>query len=117
MRKILFLLLALSVSPLNIFAETIELYIQIKGHRFVPENIEAPAGKRIRLIVHNLDNSAEEFESHELNREKIVPSKSKVRIILPPLKPGEYKFFGEFHEDTAQGKLIVKDKKIETEKE
>ena len=116
MRKIL-LLLALSLSPLGILAETVEIYIQIKNHRFIPEIVEAPAGKRIRLIVHNLDNSAEEFESHELNREKIVPSKSKVRIILPPLKPGEYSFFGEFHEDTAQGKIIVKAKKIETEKE
>ena len=48
--------------------------------------------------------------SIDLKREKIVLANSKARVILAPLKPGEYKFFGEFHEDTAQGKIIVKEK-------
>ena len=31
-----------------------------------------------------------------------------VTIFLGPLEPGEYKFFGDFHQDTAQGVLEVK---------
>jgi hypothetical protein len=29
-------------------------------------------------------------------------------VFLGPLDPGEYKFFGDFHQDTAQGVLIAK---------
>lgn len=85
----------------------VERSIAIKNHHFKPNVIEAPAGTRIRLIVDNQDPTAEEFESHDLNREKIITGNSKAIILLSPLAPGEYKFFGEFHEDEAQGKLII----------
>lgn len=82
--------------------------IAIKNHRFVPDVIEAPAGRKIKLIVHNQDKTIEEFESHDLKREKIVPGGRKINVILAPLKPGKYHFFGEFHEETANGYLIIK---------
>lgn len=84
------------------------LELKIINHRFEPEILQAVAGKRIKLIVHNTDKTVEEFESYELKREKIIPGGKTVNIILPPLKPGKYNFFGEFHEDTAQGYLVVK---------
>lgn len=84
-----------------------EITIKIQNHKFVPDIIFAKPHQLIRLIVQNLDNTIEEFESHDFHREKIIPGKSSVRIIVAPLKPGVYKFFGEFHEDTAQGQLIV----------
>lgn len=90
-------------------AETVEAELIIKDHRFEPEILELPAGKKIRITVHNQDDTIEEFESLDLKREKIVLGKSKIRVILAPLKPGEYKFFGEFHEETAKGKIIVRD--------
>ena len=43
-----------------------------------------------------------------LNREKLVPPGQTVTVFLGPLEPGEYKFFGDFHQDTAQGVLIAK---------
>ena len=52
--------------------------------------------------------TVEEFESFDLKREKIIPAKGKVIVIVGPLSSGEYSFFGEFHQETAQGKLIVK---------
>lgn len=82
--------------------------ISIKDHKFDPATIEAPADKKFKLLVKNLDATPEEFESHDFKREKIIPGNSEATISVGPLKPGEYKFFGEFNEKTAQGKLIVK---------
>lgn len=82
--------------------------IKIHEHRFVPAVISIPANTKVKLIVSNEDASVEEFESHELNREKIVAGKSKITVFIGPLKPGRYPFFGEFHMDTAQGAIIVK---------
>jgi len=89
-------------------AYSAEYQVKIENHRFIPNKIEMERGVRHRLIVLNTDATAEEFESYELNREKIISGKSKAVIFLPPLTPGSYPFFGEFHEDTAQGRIIVK---------
>ncbi len=92
--------------------------IYIKDHKFSPSVVELPAGKKIIITVHNQDTTIEEFESIELKREKIVLGNSETRILLAPLKPGEYKFFGDFHQDTAQGKIIVTEiAKEETEED
>lgn len=89
------------------FADTKIIEIDIKDHKFNPERIVVPSGERIKLVVKNKDSTIEEFESSDLNREKIIPPGGKANIILAPLKVGEYKFEGEFHPDTAQGVLIV----------
>ena len=60
------------------------------------------------LTVALLALAPAEFESHELNREKIVTGKGKITVFVGPLKPGKYPFFGEFHMDTAQGVLIAR---------
>ncbi len=80
----------------------------IKDHRFIPDSLEVPAGKRVKIAVHNQDSTAEEFESYELNREKIISGNSVGMVFIGPLEPGSYPFFGEFHPNTAQGKIIVK---------
>jgi hypothetical protein len=82
--------------------------IVIKNHRFQPSEVTVPVGKRIRLIVDNQDPTPEEFESHSLKREKVIRGNSKATILIGPLKAGTYDFFGEFNEDTAQGKIIAK---------
>ena len=98
--------------------DTVHVDIYIKDHKFSPSVVELPEGKKIIITVHNQDATIEEFESIELKREKIVLGNSETRIILAPLKPGEYKFFGDFHQDTAQGKIVVKETpKEETEKD
>jgi high-affinity iron transporter len=78
------------------------------NHRFVPEQITVPANQKFRLKVQNSDDTADEFESVSLNREKLVPPGQTVTVFLGPLDPGEYKFFGDFHQDTAQGVLVAK---------
>ena len=79
----------------------------IKDHRFTPAELKVPAGRKIKLTVINSDASAEEFESYELNREKVVAGNGRIIVFVGPLRPGTYPYFGEFHMDTAKGKLIA----------
>ncbi|MFO0995076.1 MAG: cupredoxin domain-containing protein [Alphaproteobacteria bacterium] len=82
--------------------------LTIKDHRFEPAELILPAGTKVKIIVKNLDPTPEEFESIELRREKIVPGGGEVAVYVGPLKPGSYKFFGDFHQDTAKGVIVVK---------
>ena len=84
-----------------------ELLLVIKNHRFEPTELKVPAGQRVKLIVHNQDSTPEEFESHSLNREKIIPGGAKASIFIGPLKPGRYTFFGEYNEATAKGAVVA----------
>jgi len=81
--------------------------VTIKDHKFSPDRIAVPAGQRIKLLVRNEDATAEEFESHDLNREKIIGPGQEAAIVVGPLEAGEYHFFGEFNMDTAQGFVVV----------
>lgn len=90
------------------WGQEVVIRLTIKDHRFEPATIEAPAGKRIQLIVKNADATPEEFESDDLKREKVIPGGAEVTFRVGPLKPGVYSFFGEFNPKTAQGKLVVK---------
>lgn len=66
-----------------------------------------PAGQKVKLVIHNQDSTPEEFESHELNREKVIPGGAKSAVFIGPLQPGKYPFFGEFNEATARGVVIA----------
>jgi len=81
--------------------------IEIRDHLFSPAELTIPAGKKVKLVVYNRDPTPEEFESYELNREKVIMGSSRAVIFIGPLKPGEYPFFGEFNPKTAQGKVIA----------
>ena len=85
--------------------DTIQL--EFKQHRLVPDRLVVPAHVKFRLLVKNSDDTAEEFESTALNREKLVPAGQTITVFLGPLEPGEYKIFGDFHQDTARGVLIA----------
>jgi plastocyanin len=88
-------------------AADVELNLIIKEHRFVPAELKIPAGQKVKLMIENQDATAEEFESHELNREKVIPPKSKLPIFIGPLAAGKYPFFGEFNQATARGVIIA----------
>jgi hypothetical protein len=98
----------LASASLAAFAADGELTLVLENHKFAPERLEVPAGKKVKLTVDNRDATPEEFESSELRIEKVIPGKSKGIVWLGPLKPGEYKFFGEYHEKTAQGVVVAK---------
>ena len=83
------------------------LTLTIKDHKFTPSEIKVPANKRVQLTVVNDDATPEEFDSHALKVEKVVPGKSKGIVRIGPLKPGRYPFIGEYHESTAKGVVIA----------
>jgi plastocyanin len=80
----------------------------IKDHVFTPASAEVPAGKKIKLVIKNLDTTPEEFESSDLHREKLVPAGKEITLNVGPLKPGTYRFEGEYNPKTAQGTLVAK---------
>lgn len=84
-----------------------EYKLVIHNHTYQPVELKVPAGVKFKLVVENRDTTPEEFESTEFNREKIVMPNSSVHIYVGPLAAGRYKFFGDFHQDTAQGTLVV----------
>ena len=89
-------------------AEEATFKLTIRNHRFEPTELMVPAGQKIKLEIDNQDATPEEFESYELNREKVVPAKATVAIFVGPLKPGRYPFFGDFDKESAKGVLIAK---------
>jgi plastocyanin len=84
-----------------------EALLVIKNHRFEPAELKVPAGQRIKLVIHNQDSTPEEFESHKLNREKVIPAGAKATVYIGPLQPGRYDFFGEYNEATAKGVIVA----------
>lgn len=97
----------LCLLPLAAWAADPEIPLAIRNHQFEPAEVRIPAGQKVKLVVHNQDTTPEEFESHELNREKVIAPGTKANIYIGPLKPGRYPFFGEFHEKTARGVVIA----------
>jgi plastocyanin len=83
------------------------LTITIRNHRFEPTELKVPAGKRVTVYIVNDDPTPEEFESHSLKVEKVIPGKSKGLVRIGPLAKGRYEFIGEFHQKTAKGAVIA----------
>lgn len=85
-----------------------EFALVIQDHQFQPAELQIPAGKKVRLVIENRDPTPEEFESYELNREKIIAGNSKATVFIGPLDAGRYPFFGDFNQKTAKGVIIAK---------
>ena len=89
------------------FAQEASHSITIRDHNFEPSTVDVKAGVKIKLTVINAQKQAAEFESSELNREKIVPPGGSVTVLLGPLEPGSYTFFDDFHRAT-KGTIVAK---------
>jgi hypothetical protein len=85
-----------------------EFSLTIKDHRFDPAELQVPAGQAFTLNVTNQDSSPEEFESGDLDIEKIIAGGQSAVIKIEPLDAGRYEFYGEYHEDTAKGAIVAK---------
>ena len=98
---------ALSATAARASAVVPEFRLGITGHMFEPAALKVPAGVRFKIRITNRDATPEEFESLDLNREQIVMPGRSIVVYLGPLTAGNYRFFGDFHRDTAQGRLVV----------
>jgi hypothetical protein len=105
MKNICLLVLLL---PFAAYAADVDYTLVIKEHRFQPSELTVPSGKKIKLLIENQDATPEEFESHELNREKVIAGHASVSLYIGPLDPGRYPFNGEFNEATANGIIVAK---------
>jgi len=101
------LLLPLVLMPSLAYGADTEYALTIKDHRFTPAELRVPANTRVKLVIENQDDTAEEFDSHDLNREKVIPPKSKAPVFIGPLAPGRYNYIGEFNEKTARGVIVA----------
>ncbi|HLZ96682.1 MAG TPA: cupredoxin domain-containing protein [Steroidobacteraceae bacterium] len=88
-------------------ADMPEFALVIKDHAYQPSELKVPADTKFKLRVTNEDGTPEEFESTDFNRETVVLPKRTILVFVGPLHAGTYGFFGDFHRDTAQGRLIV----------
>lgn len=103
-----YLLLLSCIYGLPVLAKTKEFILTLEGHVFTPSQLVIPANEKVKLIIINNDPVAEEFDSFDLNREKVIFAKKKATIYIGPLSEGHYEYFGEFHPNTARGYIIVK---------
>lgn len=97
----------LGAAPALFADEATPVPLVIQNGKFEPTTLKVPAGKLLELVIENKGPGAEEFESKDLRREKVIPMGKTVKIRVGPLQKGSYSFYGEYHEDTAQGKLIA----------
>jgi uncharacterized protein (DUF58 family) len=82
--------------------------LTIKNHQFEPTELEVPANTKVKLVVKNADPTPEEFESHDLKREKVIQGGKETSLYVGPLRPGRYEFFGDYNPKTARGFIVVK---------
>jgi Cupredoxin-like domain len=81
--------------------------LTIHDTRFEPGTLNVKAGVKFKLVVRNARKVASEFESAELNREKVLPPGQSGVIYIGPLAPGTYPFFDDFHPST-RGQIVAK---------
>jgi len=84
-----------------------QVALDVEDKGFSPAEIEVPVGARVRFQVTNKTASAIEFESFELNRERVVQPGQTVNVYVSGLDAGRYEFFDDFNK-ARHGTLIVK---------
>ena len=108
MKTLCLLSAALALTATGALAdESATVKVGLKDHHFVPAEPTAPANVPITIEVTNQDTTPSEFESKTLRVEKVVAGGGKITIQVRALKPGRYRFFDDYHEDTTEGFLIV----------
>ncbi|MEW6989227.1 cupredoxin domain-containing protein [Colwelliaceae bacterium 6441] len=91
----------------HLTAKTPEYHLTLEDHVFTPSELNIPANQKVKLIIFNKDAVVEEFDSFDLNREKVLFPKTKSIIFVGPLKAGKYEYFGEYHPSSARGMITV----------
>ncbi len=103
-----FTLALAAASASSAFAADDVYRLTLKDHKFSPEGVTIPAGKKVKFAVKNLDATPAEFESDDFKAEKVIPAGKEVELYVGPLKPGSYEFHDEYHEAQSKTHLTVK---------
>ncbi|MDP9126749.1 MAG: cupredoxin domain-containing protein [Pseudomonadota bacterium] len=81
--------------------------LTVRDHQFMPPVLTIPANQKVKITVKNASPATVEFESSDLNREKIVPAGTEITIFVGPLGAGQYSYFDDFNRQTS-GAIAVK---------
>jgi plastocyanin len=84
-----------------------EYVLTLQDHHFTPQVLTIPAGERVKITVINRDDAAAEFESSDLDREKVVAAKSQITVYVGPMDAGTYQYCDDFHRDTTTGTIVA----------
>lgn len=106
-RLMVFAVLAALAAPAAARATNAIYTLTIKGQKFDVSELAVPANTKLTLLVKNLDTVPAEFESADLNREKVVVGGGTITIYVGPLAPGRYVFFDDFNPN-ARGTIVAK---------
>lgn len=107
LHMILSALLFAAISSSAFAAPALDVQLTIKNQNFQPDTLTIPPNRTVKIMVKNEDVLPAEFESSELNREKVIPGGTIIPVYVGPLPPGTYNFFNDFHPE-SKGQLIVK---------
>lgn len=101
-------LLGWPVAALAQASELLTFAIVARDGRLLPNRLEVPAGRKIKLTLKNDGRSPVEFENLDLRVEKVLAPGGASFVVIHPLKPGTYRFIDEFHADSSEMLLIAK---------
>jgi len=82
--------------------------VNLTGERIDPARLEVPAATSVKFTLRNTSRGAVEFEGRDVRVEKVLGPGVESFVVLPPLKPGTYRFFDEFHPDIPDMLVIAK---------
>ncbi|WP_297913130.1 cupredoxin domain-containing protein [Thiomonas sp.] len=99
--------LAVFMLPCAALAAEATPTLTIHAQAFQPGSITIAAGQRTKIVVDNKDALPAEFESNDFSVEQVIPGGTALPVYIPPLKPGSYTFFNDFH-PSSTGTLIVR---------
>jgi Cupredoxin-like domain len=102
------ILVALAFGPTVRADDDVQPVIRFHDGRFEPDELVVKAKTPLRLRVVNATQDPIEFESFELNRERVVLPGAEIVVYLPALDPGSYKYFDDFHHDAGEGTITAK---------
>lgn len=98
--------IALGLAEVPAFADGVTNKLTFQDDTFSPATLSVAPDQKIDLLIKNNSDLVIEFESYDLNREKIIPAHGEVTIHIGPLDPGDYSYFNDFKR-TSMGKIIV----------
>jgi hypothetical protein len=108
MASLLAILAVLAFGPIVRADDEAPPMVRFHDGRFEPDELVVKAKTPFRLRVVNATQAAIEFESFELNRERVVLPGAEIVVYLPALDPGSYKFFDDFHQGAGEGTITAK---------
>lgn len=71
-----------------------------------PARLTLPANTPVKLQVTNSGDTAVEFESFELHRERVVQPGQTITVYIPALAPGTYPFIDDFSHGATAGEIV-----------